>query len=585
MNTLTALRAAAFVMAGIAVVDPSSNFERREPAAVEILSASGSPTVGSTDVARLRDRLTREASGGVVFDSSRKPSAAVMMGSHVDVDSIPSGLPVSTVGRDSSGANLAVIEMKTPAVLRAGWSTEVRVIVNARGMAGKTTTVALQEGGLELASARHAWTRANETVELPMVYIPSAAGSRELRAVARADDGEPTTDNQVMSIVAVQDRRLKILVHEPRPSWTAAFVRRALEEDPDFDVTALARVSKGLEVRAGRPPASITTETLAGFDAVVVGAPEELQGQEVAALDAFARRRGGTVAYLAERRPSGAYADRLRLSGHNELLLPNPIRLAALAGPPLRGSEFIVVSQSTTGLDSLATIDQGGAMRPVIVSWPMGAGQIIFSGALDAWRYRGTSDGFARFWRAVIGAGAAKAPGRVTVTLDRGAVASGETVVVRARVRGTEFDETKPTVTMPGISARVVGGQGFDEAVRMWPSPELGEFEGRFVTPSAGRYDVRVMLDADASADTVLVVNDEARHHWASSDAARTLAARTGGVAVDESDLRPLVDHLSRLARAAAPATIHPARSPWWMLGFVTLVSVEWLIRRKRGLR
>jgi hypothetical protein len=418
-----------------------------------------------------------------------------------------------------------------------------------------------------------------------MVYIPSAAGSRELHAVARAEDGEPTDDNQVMSTVAVQDRRLKILVHEPRPSWSAVFVRRALEEDPDFDVTALARVSKGLEVRAGQPPASITTETLAGFDAVVVGAPGELQGREVAALDAFARRRGGTVAYLAERRPSGAYADRLRLSGPNELLLPNPIRLAASAGPPLRGSEFIVLSQSSPGLDSLATIDQGGAMRPVVVSWPAGGGQIIFSGALDAWRYRGAGDGFARFWRGVIGAGAANAPGRVTVTLDRGAVASGETVVVRARVRGTEFDETRPIVTLPGISARVVGGQGFDEIVRMWPSSELGAFEGRFVAPAAGRYDVRVVLDGDASADTVLVVNDEARHRWASSDAAPTLAARTGGVSVDESDVRPLVDHLSRLARAAAPVTIHPARSPWWMLGFVTLVSGEWLIRRKRGLR
>jgi hypothetical protein len=584
MKPLIALRSAAFVMAATAIVDPSFETARPEPAAVEVLRASGSSNPDSPDIARLRERLAGELDAAVVFDSSRKPAAVVMIGSHVDIDAIPSGVPVSIVGRESSSPNVSVNGIKAPGVMRSGWSTDVRVVVSARGMAGKTTTVALEEGGLEIASARHAWTRVDETVVLPLTYIPSAAGSRELRAVARAEDGEQTTDNQVVSTVVVQDRRLRILVHEPRPSWTAVFVRRALEEDTDFDVTALARVSKGLEVRAGKPPASITPEALAGFDAVVVGAPEELHAQEVSTLDAFARRRGGAVAYLAERRPSGAYADRLRLSRHSELLLPNSIRLAPIAGPPLRGSEFVVAGQPSTGLDSLATIDHGGTARPVIVAWPAGAGQIIFSGALDAWRYRGGEDGFARFWRGVIGAAAAKAPARIAVTLERGAVAPGETAVVRARVRATEFDETAPVVSLPSIRARVVG-DGFDEVIRMWPSLEFGEFEGRFVAPMAGRYDVRVSLDGESSADAILVVNDEARHRWASSDAARTVAARTGGVAVDESNLRPLVDHLSHLARATVPVTIHPARTPWWTLGFVTLVAAEWLIRRKRGLR
>jgi hypothetical protein len=371
MSALTTLRAVAFVMAGIAVIDPPFETERREPAAVEILSASGSPGAESTDAALLRDRLVREASGAVVFDSWRKRSAVVRMGGHLDVDSIPPGVPVSTIGRDSSAPHVSVIRLRTPAVMRVGWSTEVRVVVSARGMAGKTTTVALDEGGLELAAARHAWTRTDETVEVPLVYIPSAAGPRELRAIARFDDGEPTMENQVMSTVTVQDRRLRVLVYEPRPSWTAVFARRALEEDPDFDVAALARVSTGLEVRAGKPPASLTTEALAGFDAVVVGAPEEMQSQEVAALDAFARRRGGTVVYLAERRPSGAYAERLRFSGLNEQLLPNPIRLTVQTGPPLRGAEFVVASQASAGLDSLATIDLGGVSRPVIGSWPV----------------------------------------------------------------------------------------------------------------------------------------------------------------------------------------------------------------------
>ncbi len=73
-------------------------------------------------------------------------------------------------------------------------------------------------------------------------------------------------------------------MHEPRPSWNATFVRRALEQDPSFDVSTLVQASKGLEVRAGTPPAALTADALSAFEAVVVGAPEELRASEVEAL-------------------------------------------------------------------------------------------------------------------------------------------------------------------------------------------------------------------------------------------------------------------------------------------------------------
>ena len=254
-------------------------------------------------------------------------------------------------------------------------------------------------------------------------------------------------------------------------------------------------------------------------------------------------------------------------------------------GAPLRGSEFLIAGSRGAGLDSLATVDQGGSARPVIVSWLSGAGRVVFSGALDAWRYRTAKDGYAQFWRATVGAGATAAPGRVEVALERGAVAPGETAIVRARVRATEFDEESAFVTIPSIHARVVGGQGFDEVVRLWPSLELGEFEGRFQAPAVGRYDVHVTLEGSGNSDAVLVATEGARRAVTSSDALRTVALRTGGVSVDDSDLSPLVAHLKGLAQSSVPAAMHPARSSWWMIGFVSLVSVEWLVRRRRGLR
>ena len=574
MTAVTVLRAVAFLMAGVAVLDPACVVERPAPVAVD---------VRGDDV--LRERLVRELKGTADLDSALKPAAVILTGGAIDADSIPAGIPVSTVRAVEVGPNVTVLEVRTPAVLRPGWSATVQVLVRGRGMAGKSTVVALEERGVELTSAQHSWSRDDESVELGLTYVPAAAGARELRAIARPVEETAADDNQIVSTVNVQDRRLRVLVHEPRPSWTAAFVRRALEEDPDFTVAALARVSKGLEVRAGQPPASISADAITSFDAVVVGAPEELQAREVDALEAFARRRGGLVVYLPDRRPSGAYASRLRTSDLTESLLPNPSRIAVATGAPLRGSEFLIAGRPGAGLDSLATVDQGGSARPVIVSWPSGAGRVVFSGALDAWRYRTGKDGYAQFWRATIGAGAMAAPGRVEVTLEPGAVAPGDTAIVRASVRATEFEEDSVLVTIPSIHARVVGGQGFEEVVRLWPSLELGEFEGRFQAPAAGRYDVHVTLEGGGNSDAVLVVTEGARRVVTSSDALRTMALRTGGVSVDDSDLSPLVAHLRGLAQSAVPAARHPARSPWWMIGFVSFVSIEWLVRRRRGLR
>ena len=575
MRRVNGLRIAAFLMAGVAVADPSVVVHRRAPVAVDVRSGSA-----------LRDRLARELKGSVDFDSALEPAAVVLTSGAFDVDSIPSGVPVSTVGSGIDGPNVSVLEVRSPAVMRPGWSVPVLVVMRGTRMAGKSSVVALEQLGVEIDATKHTWTRDDETVELAFTYVPSAAGVRELRVMARPADGERSTDdNHIVSAVSVQDRRLEVLVHEPRPSWSSAFVRRALEQDPDFEVAALARVSKGLEVRSGQPPSAITADAIAGFDAVVVGAPEELQAREIDALETFARRRGGTVVYLPDRRPSGAYASRLRTDDFSETLLPSPSRITVPTGVPMRASEFLIAGRLAPGTESLAEVEQGGSARPVIISWPSGAGRVIFSGAPDAWRYRTGKDGFSQFWRATIGAGSAAAPGRVEVKLDPSAVAPGEPVTIRVRARATEFDWESSLISIPAIRARVVGEKGFDEVVRLWPSLELGEFEGRLKAAGAGRYDVHVTLDGGGSSDTVLLVTGDARRVRGSDDAMRTLALGSGGVSVDESDLTPLVAHLESLTRSTVQASVHPARSAWWMLGFVSLVSVEWLIRRRRGLR
>ena len=193
----------------------------------------------------------------------------------------------------------------------SGWAATFTAVVEARGLAGRTSRIVLEDRGAELAHLEHQWTRESERFDAALRYTPPAIGTsivtlRVLPLRGRVDD-----DGQCRGPATrvASGQRLKVLVHEPRPSWNVTFVRRAIEEDPSFEVSTLVQASRGLAVRAGSPPATLTADALNAFDVVLIGAPEELRASEVEALRTFARRRGGAVVLLPDRRPSGRYLD------------------------------------------------------------------------------------------------------------------------------------------------------------------------------------------------------------------------------------------------------------------------------------
>jgi hypothetical protein len=66
----------------------------------------------------------------------------------------------------------------------------------------------------------------------------------------------------------------------------------------------------------------------------------------------------------------------------------------------------------------------------------------------------------------------------------------------------------------------------------------------------------------------------------------KLLTASRGGLVVTRDRIDTLAAHLrGALAGAPAPVVWHPARSPWMMAPFALLLSVEWLVRRRAGLR
>ena len=579
------LRGAAIVTALVGVVDPSWTARRRAPVSVDVRAATRS--VAEAD--DVRRRLTASLSGEVTLDSDAEPVAVVVVGDAGPMKSMPRGAQtISTVAiAPPPVPNVRVVAADDPDPVRVGWAATFHAVIEARGLSGKTSRVVLEERGAELAHVEHQWSRDSEQFDASLRYTPPANGTSVVTLRVVPLDGETTvSDNAVDLRLTASGERFRILVHEPRPSWHATFVRRALEEDPTFDVSALVQASKGLEVRAGNPPGALTADALDPFDAVLVGAPEELRASEIDALKAFAHRRGGAVVLLPNRRPSGRYLDLVPSPQFDEVLVENPIELRSIVGAPLRATELAVQRSSVAGSETLASLDQGKGRRPVVLEWPNGAGRILFSGAMDAWRFRAAADdGFGRFWRARIAEAALAAPSRLAVTINPGVPSPDEEVAIRVRIRPTEFEDALGRTRVPAIHARLIGSDGSEHVIRLWPTAEPGVFEGRFQAPPAGNYDLQVGTASGASIDEVVTVVAGARHPSgaAGGGALRLIAAATGGVAVSTADLAPLERHLRSLPSGELERTVRPARSMSLVIVFATLLCAEWTMRRRRG--
>lgn len=587
MTVMSALRLVAIGIAVVGVIDPRWTTTERPPVPVVIESDD------SSKASEIRHELEKRLAGAVTFESSNEPAAVVLVGERrIAAALLRDGVPVSAVaGTDARSPNVRIVEAEDPPPVRMGWAATVEADIEASGLAGKTSVIVLEARGAELARISHDWTSDREHFKASLGSTPPEEGVSIVTVRAVPIEGEATdADNAVDLRLAVTGRRLKILVHEPRPSWNATFVRRALEEDPTFDVSTFVRASKGMAVRAGTPPPILTADALSGFDTVIIGAPEELRVSEVDALRYFARRRGGAVVFVPDRRPAGRYLELMPSSRFDEVLVNEAVALDAVTGVRLRASEMAVSRADMAGRASeivLASVEQKGVARPVVVEWLTGEGRVLFSGALDAWRYRGeTDDGFSRFWRARIAEAAQAAPARLSVSFAPGAPAVGDEVFIRARLRQTEFDLSAASTRLPAVHARLIDAAGHVNIVRLWPTPEAGTFAGRVRFGDKGKFDLQVGTDSGVVVDDTLDVTVVARHPAASgestADVLRLVADATGGVVVG-SDLDPLERHLRGLSTGEVERVLHPWRSPWIVIAFVALLSTEWAMRRRRG--
>jgi hypothetical protein len=541
------------------------------------------PPIDVTGTAERHALETRLAREGFPVNSGAAPVAFVTATDRPPV-SLP-GVPLWALDVSrTDGPNVRIVRAAAGGSRLPGQAARIVAELDARGVGGDTTELRLEQDGVVVASSRHRWTLPRERWNPVLEFLPPDSSPVTLRLRAIPIGAEPVDDN--VADVRVRGTRapLRVLAYDASVSWAAAFVRRSLEGEPAFAVAARQRVSRGVATRAGQPPEALARSSLAPFEAVIVGSPDSLSRAEVDVLRWFVEERGGLVAFISDRRPTGAYTTLLGLGRVEERVLRQPIALSGEEGVALRASELLLAHTVPPGASVLAR----AGSDPVVVAMPRGEGRVVFFGAVDAWRSRAADDGaFARFWQRTLIGAAAAAPPRLLVTVEPALIRPGERVCISARLRATELASTaEGAIAIPPAAAHIVtAGAGASLPVRLWPTAEPGAYQGEWTASGEGDGDVTVTI-GDLTADATVRITDQVAHATSDDPEGLALAARASGGDVHPiSEADALVSSLaSRFPSRPVRVSTHPMRSPWWLLPFAGALCVEWAWRRKRGL-
>ncbi|MGD1049388.1 MAG: hypothetical protein ABR899_11625 [Candidatus Krumholzibacteriaceae bacterium] len=359
---LAALRAGAFVLLGLLVINPSFVSKRtdvRRPVVVALLDHSRSMGIrDSSGKTRLEDALggvaaLRRAFAGGSADVETVPFAGTVASGPIRPDSavtadgegtdiwgalegvqrryrsrnlaavillsdgmvtrgmVTSGegitVPVYAVGfGDTLGkADVSIDEVIAERIAYKGTKTSVEAVLRASGVRGRTLAVRLLEGGKVRSASSVVARKDAEIISVPLSYTADVEGEHRLSVEVLPVAGEEQRENNTESFrLNVLKGKVRILYIDQFPDWNTTFVRDLVKRSERLEVETVSWAEgKGFVASPdGRPwtfPASAAA--LERYDLVIVSDDAKLfnASPNAAVLEAFVRS-GKSALFLAD---------------------------------------------------------------------------------------------------------------------------------------------------------------------------------------------------------------------------------------------------------------------------------------------
>lgn len=531
------------------------------------------------------------------------------------------GVPVFTLGVGSAeaSADIAIREAETNRISYAGESLPVRVRVSSAGFPDAETVLELAEDGVVLDSVPVGLSGSGEETEVSFRIVPSAEGVHRYEVSVPAAPGELTSANNTRLVVTTTLKgKIRALVVASRPSWEFAFLARELSADQNVEVVAVAiregSVDRGdsalpqsreelfgydlvVLIEPGRSSSVVPREWLADFvrqrggGLLLLGLPEEGGAGELDALLPFVLRGDGSPALRelrVELTPAGEVAPTARLvsdrHANTELWLSlAPVWSASGAAWEARPDARVLAA---------ARVEDGPGV-PVLVTRRAGTGNVMAIPASGLWRWKMAGpDELDVYDRLVTNAArwltARGELERVAVTTDKDVYAAGEIVRFSAQVYGEDYrlsrDATVTVEASVGEGAAPVGGVVLDL--------DGDIYRGELSVPGPGRYTYRAegalrgegigSATGEFTIEEFSLEDSEVRRR---SAVLSRLGDETGGGYFSPETIDDLPNAVPlEWSRRTVAREFELWNSPWPLIGFVGLVSIEWTLRRRKGL-
>ncbi len=420
----------------------------------------------------------------------------------------------------------------------------------------------LEDEGAELAARAVRLPAEDGTLQQEMEFVPKRVGIHRLRASVSALPAETVTQNNARSFtVIVTDPRIRVLIVEGAVRREYRFLRRALESDPNLEVTSVIKLSgkrfllqgvqTGVDLSRGLPA---RREDIGEFDVVILGdiGREEFTGLQLEQLKDFVDAGGGLIAlggyhaFGAGGYADSALADVLPVTmggerdGHVEAAFAPALTPEGKRHPVFEGCrEFFEGARPRVSLEGANRVTGikpaalalavhprervGRAPMPVVAVQSYGAGRAMALTADTTWKWkfqtegRGLDSPYYRFWRQSVRwlAGrdvAEMAPDQlVSAWPARVEYEPEEPVLLKARVRNRDKEPEERAavqvhITFPiPIKKKGPDGQEIVEnetTVRLAPVPlSLGQYQASWSPPASGLY--RAMAEARLGEETL----------------------------------------------------------------------------------
>ena len=535
----------------------------------------------------------------------------------------PLGVPVYAlgVGSEVAARDVAVREVLTNRISYVGEALPIEARLSSVGFAGATTTVDLSLDGqvIDTQTVDLSGTGGEEVVRFRVV--PSAPGVTTYGISVPPARGEINEANNVRVVSTnTLGGKMRVLVAAPRPGWDFAFTRRELETDGNIElITCVLIEGAGTERRGETPGAA---EDVLGYDVIVLVEPDMsssvVPGEWV---ERYVRERGGGLLLLGEpavsgrgeggvasvspiftsrRSPANAVEARVRLSAAGETSplmrlvdgrLENESLWRSLPPVWVGGASVVEARPEAT---VLAEADLGGGeTTAVIASSRVGAGNVVAIAASGLWRWKmaapDETDVFdvllanATRWLTARGDLA-----RVVVETDEGVYSSGQKIGLSAQVYGSDYRVSRNATVTVEVST---GEQAAPvESVTLAPD---GEFFRAEIGPLApGRYIYRAegtiggeSMGEDSGEFIVEEFSLEDAEVRRRPGVLHRLADESGGIYMAPESIDGLSESVPLERRTVAlRRELELWNSPWPLLALVGLLSVEWALRRSKGM-